>query len=47
MNAISHHAALIYVMVIVSAADGEMTDAELHVIGELIRLLPVFADYEK
>ena len=47
MNAISHHAALIYVMVIVSAADGEMTDAELHVMGELIRLLPVFADYEK
>jgi tellurite resistance protein len=47
MTAISHHAALIYVMVIVSAADGEMTDAELHVIGDLTRLLPVFADYEK
>ncbi|HJO68079.1 MAG TPA: tellurite resistance TerB family protein [Rhodospirillales bacterium] len=47
MTAINHHTALIYVMVIVSAADGEMTDAELHVIGELTRLLPVFADYEK
>jgi tellurite resistance protein len=47
MPAISHHTALVYVMVIVSAADGEMTDAELHVIGELTRLLPVFADFEK
>lgn len=43
---ISHHAALIYTMVMVSAADREMTDAELRKIGEIVRGLPVFADYD-
>lgn len=43
---VSHHAALIYCMMLASAADREMTDAELHTIGELVRLLPVFADYD-
>ena len=42
---ISHHAALIYTMVLVSASDRDMTDAELRVIGEVLRDLPVFADY--
>ena len=42
---VSHHTALIYTMVLVSAADGDMTDAELAVIGGIIRTLPVFADY--
>ncbi len=43
---VTHHTALIYTMVLVSAADGEMTDAELAVIGDIIRTLPVFKDYD-
>ncbi len=43
---ISHHAALIYVMVMVSAADRNMTDAELGMIGEIVSFLPVFRDYD-
>jgi len=42
----SHHAALIYVMVMVSAADRNMTDAELEMIGEIVSFLPVFRDYD-
>ena len=38
--------ALVYTMVLVSAADGEMTDNELARIGETVRTLPVFRDYE-
>ena len=41
---VTHHTALIYTMVLVSAADGEMTDAELAAIGEIVRTLPVFRD---
>ena len=44
---IDHHAALIYTMVLVSAADTDMTDTELHVIGDIVNHLPVFADYER
>jgi len=44
---ISHHAALIYVMVIVSAADRSMSDAELRRIGSIIRNLPIFADFSE
>jgi tellurite resistance protein len=39
------HAALIYVMVIVSAADARMSDAELHAIGDSVRSLPVFRGF--
>jgi tellurite resistance protein len=46
MNTISHHAALIYVMVVVSASDGAMTDRELHAIGEVVKTLPVFRDFD-
>jgi len=42
---ISHHAALIYTMVLVSASDNNMTDAELRKIGEIITGLPIFKDY--
>lgn len=42
---ISHHAALVYTMVMVAASDREMTDAELQKIGEIIHGLPVFTDY--
>ncbi|MCF4166108.1 tellurite resistance TerB family protein [Zavarzinia compransoris] len=43
---ISHHDALIWVMVCVAAADGDMTNAELHSIGEIVKTLPVFRDYD-
>lgn len=43
---ISHHAALIYTMVLVSAADQDMSDAELRAIGEIVGYLPVFRDYD-
>ncbi len=43
---ISHHAGLIYVMVMVSAADRNMTDAELGMIGEIVNFLPIFRDYD-
>ena len=43
---ISHHAALIYTMVLVSAADQNMTDAELRTIGEIVNYLPIFRDYD-
>ena len=43
---VTHHTALIYPMVLVSAADGNMTDAELATIGGIVRILPVFNDYD-
>lgn len=43
---ISHHDALIWVMVCVAASDGDMTDAELHTIGEIVKTLPVFRGYD-
>ena len=44
---IDHHAALIYTMVLVSAADTDMTDAELQIIGDIVNHLPAFRDYER
>ncbi len=46
MHTISHHAALIYVMVVTAASDGQMDDRELHAIGELVKTLPVFRDFD-
>jgi tellurite resistance protein len=43
---ISHHKALIYTMVMVSAADSDMTDAEFRAIGEEVQRLPIFRDYD-
>ncbi len=42
----SHQAALIYTMVLVSAADRDMTDAELQMIGDVVRHLPVFKGFD-
>ena len=47
MNAISHHAALVYVMVVVSASDGNMSEGELRTIGHLVRTLPVFRGFDE
>ena len=41
------HEGLIYTMVLVSAADSDMTDQELRVIGGIVRHLPVFHDYDE
>jgi tellurite resistance protein len=41
------HGALIYTMVIVSAADRDMTDAELAIIGDIVGHLPVFRDFDR
>jgi len=43
---LSHHAALVYVMVTMSAVDRTMTDDELARIGEIVSNLPVFADFD-
>jgi tellurite resistance protein len=39
--------ALIYLMVVMSAADRDMTDAELGSIGRLVRTLPVFKGFDE
>lgn len=41
------HSALIYTMVIVSAADRDMTDDELEVIGDIVGHLPVFRAFNR
>ena len=40
------HAALVYIMVLVSAADRDMTDQELRRIGDVIKTLPVFDEFD-
>jgi tellurite resistance protein len=46
LKAISHHTALIYTMVIMSASDGSMSEKELKAIGELTKTLPSFAGFD-
>ena len=41
------YGALICTMVIVSAADSNMTDAELAIIGEIVGHLPVFREFDR
>jgi tellurite resistance protein len=43
---VSHHEALIYAMVTLSAADRAMTDRELLKMGDVVRTLPIFADFD-
>jgi tellurite resistance protein len=47
MTAISPQAALIYVMVTVAAADGNMDDTEINAIAARVRDLPAFANFER
>lgn len=42
----SHQEALIYAMVTLSAADNEMTNKELAKIGDIVRGLPIFEDFD-
>ncbi len=44
---LDHHRALIYTMIIVSAADSEMPDAELRIIGDIVGDLPIFRDFDQ
>lgn len=43
---IDHQTALIYVMVLASASDTDMTDAELRRIGHITSNLPIFRGYK-
>ncbi len=43
----STHEALIYLMVITSASDRDMTDVELARIGDVVRSWPVFEDFKR
>jgi tellurite resistance protein len=44
---LDHHRALIYTMVIVSAADSDMPDAELRILGDIVGDLPVFRGFDR
>ncbi len=43
----SHHSALIYTMVLMAAADRDMSDAEMNSIGDMVGHLPVFRDFDR
>ncbi len=45
-STITPHTALVYLMVLVSASDSEMTDSELKRIGEIVNTLPAFSGYD-
>jgi tellurite resistance protein len=44
---VSHQEALIYTMVTLSAADRSMTDGELRKIGDILKTLPIFQDFDR
>ena len=44
---INHHAALIYTMVLVSASDRDMSDAELATMGKIVNQLPAFDEFDE
>ena len=44
---LDHHRGLLYTMVIVSAADSNMTDVELQMIGDIVGHLPIFRDFDR
>lgn len=46
VNPVSQHEALIFAMVTLSAADSRMTDRELSKIGDVVRGLPIFSDFD-
>ena len=43
---IDKHSALIFTMMLISAAEGEMADAESDTIGRIVRDLPIFRDFD-
>jgi uncharacterized tellurite resistance protein B-like protein len=44
---VNAHDALIYTMVIVAAADRNMSDPEMQTIGEIVQFLPVFRSFDR
>lgn len=46
-DTLSVPAALIYTMVMTSAADGGMSDAELSAIGDMVKHMPAFTDFDQ
>lgn len=46
MAELSHHEALIHIMITMSAVDRSMGDAEMAKIGDIIKSLPIFEDYD-
>ena len=44
---VTPHEALIYAMVTLSAADRRMTDGELLKIGDVVKTLPIFRDFDR
>ena len=44
---LDHHRALIYTMVIVSAADRNLPDSELHAFAEIVGHLPIFQGFDR
>ena len=46
-STLNPQSALIYVMVVVSASDARMSDAELHTIGDIVRSLRVFEGFDE
>src|SRR5262249_44878562 len=47
MSKLNPHEALVYLMVITSAVDREMTDAELARIGNVLKTWPIFQDFDE
>ncbi len=45
-NPISPEVALIYAMVLISASDRKMSDEELMVIGDIVKSMPVFKNFD-
>lgn len=43
----THHSALIYTMVLMAAADRDMSDAEMSSIGDMVGHLPIFRDFDR
>ena len=41
------HTALIYTMVLMSAADSDMTDRELLLMGDIVRTMPAFETFDE
>ncbi|MBI1212355.1 MAG: Tellurite resistance protein TerB [Alphaproteobacteria bacterium] len=46
-STLNPQSALIYVMVVVSASDAQMSDAELHTIGDIVRSVRVFEGFDE
>jgi len=44
---LDHHRALVYTMVIVSAADSDVPEAELRIIADIVGDLPIFRDFDR